>query len=308
MRVRECPRPLGGFPAAFKWSGFNWAGFKQAGQAGRDLIAARPDTPVRRISGATMRGIGMTAATARPYIVGNWKMHGLHADLDTIAAIGAIAAAHPAVDVALAPPATLIAQAAALGSVPIGAQDCHAAASGAHTGCLSAAMLQEAGASFAIVGHSERRADQHEQSADIAAKAAALHAAGMGAILCVGEPLAERDAGDAVAFVTGQLAASLPPAEAAATLTIAYEPVWAIGTGRVAEPADIAEMHAALRDSLVARFGAAGQAIRILYGGSVNAGNAAAILAQPEVGGALVGGASLKPDSFGAIIAAAAAA
>jgi triosephosphate isomerase len=233
-------------------------------------------------------------------------MNGAIADIGILTAISQTAAAHPNVEVGICPPATLIASFAShADTVRIGGQDCHAKPCGAHTGCLSAAMLKEVGATYAIVGHSERRADQGETDADVAAKAAALHAAGMGAILCVGETLAERDSGQALAIVTAQLAASLPDAASADWLAIAYEPVWAIGTGRVPVAADIAAMHAALRATLLDRLGDAGKGIRILYGGSVNPGNAAEILAIPDVGGALVGGASLKAESFVPIIAAA---
>ncbi len=240
------------------------------------------------------------------YIVGNWKMNGIAADVAVLQAIAQAADAHPHVDIGICPPATLIAGFAAhAGQVQIGAQDCHAKASGAHTGNLSAAMLQEAGASYAIVGHSERRADQGETDADVAAKAEALHAAGMGAILCVGETLEERDSGNAIAIVTAQLAASLPASASSDWLAVAYEPVWAIGTGRVPVSDDIAAMHAALRATLVEKLGEAGKGVRILYGGSVNPGNATEILAIPDVGGALVGGASLKAETFVPIIAAA---
>jgi triosephosphate isomerase len=240
------------------------------------------------------------------YIVGNWKMNGSAADVAVLQAIAQAADAHPHVDIGICPPATLIAGfAAQAGKVQIGAQDCHTKASGAHTGNLSAAMLREAGATYAIVGHSERRADQGETDADVAAKAEALRAAGMGAILCVGETLEERDSGNAIAIVTAQLAASLPASASSDWLAVAYEPVWAIGTGRVPVSDDIAAMHAALRATLVEKLGEAGKGMRILYGGSVNPGNATEILAIPDVGGALVGGASLKAETFVPIIAAA---
>lgn len=245
--------------------------------------------------------------TGRPYIVGNWKMNGLLADLATIEAIDRAAAEQAKVDVALCPPFTLLAPAGERASViGIGAQDCHFAASGAHTGNVSAPMLAELGIGFSIVGHSERRADQGETSALVAAKVGALHEAGLGAILCVGESLAIREAGDAIAYVTRQLDESLPEGVPAEALSIAYEPVWAIGTGRVAEVSDIQAMHAALRALLVDRFGEAGGSIRLLYGGSVNASNAGAILTASNVDGALVGGASLKAESFIPIIEAAA--
>ena len=245
-------------------------------------------------------------ASTASYIVGNWKMNGSAADVAVLQAIAEAAAANGHVDVGICPPATLIAAfAAAAGKVQIGAQDCHAKASGAHTGNLSAAMIREAGATCSIVGHSERRADQGETDADVAAKAEALHAAGMGAILCVGETLEERDSGNAIAIVTAQLAASLPASASGDWLSVAYEPVWAIGTGRVPVAEDIAAMHAALRATLVAKLGEAGQGVRILYGGSVNPGNAGEILAIADVGGALVGGASLKAETFVPIIEAA---
>jgi triosephosphate isomerase len=242
----------------------------------------------------------------KSYIVGNWKMNGSQADVAILKAIADAAGSDAGVDVGICPPATLIAAfSQAAGGIGIGAQDCHAKASGAHTGCLSAAMIGDAGASFSIVGHSERRADQGETDADVRAKAEALHAAGMGAILCVGETLEERDSGNAIAIVTAQLAASLPTAASGDWLAVAYEPVWAIGTGRVPVAEDIAAMHAALRATLTDRLGAAGAGVRILYGGSVNPGNAAEILAIPDVGGALVGGASLKAETFLPIIQAA---
>ncbi|MFN3818248.1 triose-phosphate isomerase [Blastomonas sp.] len=242
----------------------------------------------------------------KPYIVGNWKMNGSSADLAILKAIADAAGSDTGVDVGICPPATLIAAfAQSAGGVHIGAQDCHAKTSGAHTGCLSAAMIKEAGATFSIVGHSERRADQGETDADVAAKAEALHDAVLGAILCVGETLDERDSGNAIAIVTAQLAASLPQSASADWLSVAYEPVWAIGTGRVPVADDIAAMHAALRATLTDRMGAEGAGVRILYGGSVNSGNAAEILAIPDVGGALVGGASLKAETFLPIIQAA---
>ncbi|MDM7955659.1 triose-phosphate isomerase [Blastomonas sp.] len=242
----------------------------------------------------------------KSYIVGNWKMNGTQADIAILKAIADAAASDMTVDVGICPPATLIAAfAQGAGGIGVGGQDCHAKATGAHTGCVSAAMLKEAGATFSIVGHSERRADQHETDADVLGKAQALHEAGMSAILCVGETLDERDSGNAIAIVTGQLAASLPDSASADWLSVAYEPVWAIGTGRVPVSEDIAAMHAALRGTLVDLLGAAGASVRILYGGSVNPGNAQEILTIPDVGGALVGGASLKAETFLPIIQAA---
>ncbi len=239
----------------------------------------------------------------RKLIAGNWKMNGSIAALDELGPIADAAAAAAHLDVAICPPFTLIAPAAGRG-VPIGGQDCHAVAKGAHTGCISAAMLKEAGAAYAIVGHSERRADQHETDAEVRAKAEAAIGAGLIAIVCVGETEAERDAGRAEAVVAGQLAGSVPPAGTAATLVVAYEPVWAIGTGRTPSTADVAAMHAAIRAKLAALLGAEGAGVRILYGGSVNPKNAAELLAVADVDGALVGGASLTAAQFVPIIAA----
>ncbi len=235
----------------------------------------------------------------KKYIVGNWKMNGLAEDLLQIGEINAFCGRNDSVDSAICPPATLISGAAHVNTdITIGAQDVHHNETGAHTGCLSAAMLKEAGARFSIVGHSERRADQGETDALVAAKAKALNAAGMGAILCVGETLETRDAGNAIDFVTAQLLASLPEGASSDWLTIAYEPVWAIGTGRVPQSTDIADMHAALRAALADRIGSDGDNMRILYGGSVNGGNASEILMLDNVDGALVGGASLTADKF----------
>ena len=245
----------------------------------------------------------------RKYIVGNWKMNGLRAQLSDIAAIAAIAANHDGADVGICPPATLIAAAVqANPGFAIGAQDCHFAESGAHTGCLSAAMLKEAGASYSILGHSERRSDQQESDGEVKAKAEAVHAAGMGAIICVGETEEERDAGQAIEIVTVQLARSFPASAHADWLTIAYEPVWAIGTGRVPEASDVEEMHAAIRTKLGELMGQGSDTVRILYGGSMKAGNAAGLLAQEDVDGGLIGGASLTARAFVGIIQAAQAA
>ena len=243
--------------------------------------------------------------TRRKLVAGNWKMNGDRAALAELVAIAAAGATSTA-EVAVAVPATLIAPAVAL--VPgfaIGAEDVHPADKGAHTGCLSAAMLKEAGASFSIVGHSERRADCHETDAEVKAKAEALHRHGMRAILCVGETLAERDADRAEAVVTAQIAGSLPEGAAADWLAIAYEPVWAIGTGRTPTVADVAAMHGAIRAKLRALIGDEADAMRILYGGSVTAENAADLLHAGDVDGALVGGASLTAAKFVPIIAAA---
>jgi triosephosphate isomerase (TIM) len=242
----------------------------------------------------------------RKFIVGNWKMNGTSADLGEIAAISAVARLHNSVDSALCIPATLIERAVtAVDAFPIGGQDCHMQNAGAHTGCVSAEMLSDAGAVLTIIGHSERRAAQQEQDKDIRAKAQAAKAAGLKAILCVGETLEEREAGKALEIVLAQVTHSLPDSAAGAWLSVAYEPVWAIGTGRVAEPADVAEMHAAIRAALVGRFGAEGQKIRILYGGSMNGDNAAVLLAVPNVDGGLIGGASLTAAKFQPILAAA---
>jgi len=233
--------------------------------------------------------------TLRKLIAGNWKMHGSLAALAEIDLIAA-AAAELSVDVAICPPFTLIAPACGRG-LAIGAQDCHHAEQGAHTGCVSAAMLVEAGATYCIVGHSERRADNGETDADVRAKGDAAQAAGLTAIVCVGETLAQRDAGEAVMVVERQLAASLPAM--LDRTVVAYEPVWAIGTGRTPSPADVAEIHAAIRAIV-------GPDVRILYGGSVKPSNAAELLHVVNVDGALVGGASLTARDFIPIVEAAA--
>ena len=247
----------------------------------------------------------------RPYIVGNWKMNGTRAMLAEARAIDRGAARYPGVEVALAPPFTLIAaMREAVGAIGVGGQDCHAEARGAFTGDVAAGQLKDAGADFVVVGHSERRAGHGESDAMVKAKAECALELGLGAIVCVGETLATRDGGGAEAFVARQLDGSLPRGDAAAAgvperLAVAYEPVWAIGTGRVAAVADVVAMHAALRARLVAAYGDAGDEVRILYGGSVNPGNAPALLAADGVGGALVGGASLSAESFLPIVAAA---
>lgn len=244
-----------------------------------------------------------------PYIVGNWKMNGTRAMLAEARAIDRAANRIVGVQVALAPPSTLInALREAVQAIGVGGQDCHIQPSGAFTGDISAPMLADAGADFTIVGHSERRALHGETDAVVQAKADAAQAAGLAVILCVGETEAERDSGSAEAVVAAQLEGSLPRGEdAAARLSVAYEPVWAIGTGRVPSVEDVAAMHAAIRAKLQTIYGDAGAAVRILYGGSVNAGNAAELLAVADVGGALVGGASLAAESFTAIVGAAAA-
>jgi triosephosphate isomerase (TIM) len=241
----------------------------------------------------------------RKLIAGNWKMNGSNAALGELDAIAAAAKTYPAVDVAICPPSLLIASAKDRApDLAIGGQDCHWNASGAHTGCVSVAMLAEAGASLVILGHSERRADNHETSAEVKQKAEAAIAVGLIAIVCVGETEAQRDAGQAVLVVTSQLSESLPDGGAGDTLVIAYEPVWAIGTGRTPSSDDVAEMHAAIRRQLVDQIGREGARVRILYGGSVKGSNAAELLHVPDVDGALVGGASLKAADFVPIIAA----
>jgi triosephosphate isomerase len=239
----------------------------------------------------------------RKLIAGNWKMNGSISALAELDAIAAAARKHPSVDVAICPPFTLIVPAAARApDLAIGAQDCHAAAKGAHTGCTSAPMLAEAGARLAIVGHSERRADQHETDAEVQGKARAVIAAGLIAIVCVGETEAQRDAGQAVAVVQQQLDESIPAESMGATLVVAYEPVWAIGTGRTPSTADVAEMHAAIRVKLRLLLETEAAKVRILYGGSVKADNARELLSVPDVDGALVGGASLTAALFVPII------
>ena len=244
----------------------------------------------------------------RKLVAGNWKMNGSLDGLAEVIAIAEAAREVPGVDVAVCPPFTLIAPAVmrGAGGIRIGAQDVHDKASGAHTGCISAAMVKEAGATLAIAGHSERRADQGETDSQIRAKAEAGLAAGLDMIVCVGESDAQRQSGEHVAVVERQLAGSLPDSLGGAELVVAYEPVWAIGTGNVATPRDVAEMHAAIRAALVARYGDAGHHIRILYGGSVKADNAAELFAVEDVDGALVGGASLTAAQFVPIIQAAA--
>jgi triosephosphate isomerase len=230
-------------------------------------------------------------------------MNGNLAALRELADIQAAAVAHPAVDVAICPPFTLIAPAvAAQPALAIGAQDCHEKVSGAHTGNVSAAMLKEAGAKLVIVGHSERRADQGESDALVQAKASAAVNAGLLAIVCVGETEAQRDAGQAIAIVTGQVRGSVPAGSTAAQLVVAYEPVWAIGTGRTPTVQDVADMHAAIRATLNDLLGAEGPGVRILYGGSVKPDNARELLAVADVDGALVGGASLTAAQFVPII------
>jgi triosephosphate isomerase (TIM) len=244
-------------------------------------------------------------ADRRPLVAGNWKMNGLRASIAELAAI--IAGAGPLAakcDLLVCPPATLIAAFAeqARGSkVSIGAQDCHPNASGAHTGDLSAEMLMNAGANAVIVGHSERRADHAETDALVRAKAEAARRAGLLAIVCVGETKAEREAKKTLEVVSRQIEGSVPDGATPANMVIAYEPVWAIGTGLTLKPSDMTEVHKLIRERLVRRFGPGAAATRILCGGSVKPDNAAALLLAPECDGALVGGASLKAQDFLAI-------
>jgi triosephosphate isomerase len=251
----------------------------------------------------------LSSLTPRPLIAGNWKMNGLAEALDQARAVAAALDAKPAAArVAICPPATLLdrlSQALEGSTVLTGGQDCHVKTSGAHTGDVSAPMLIDAGATLVILGHSERRDDHGETSALVAAKVETALAAGLEPIVCVGESLAQREAGSAIAVVTGQIRESLPAVLAGQAFAVAYEPIWAIGTGRTATVADIEEMHAAIRAELVAMFGNHGATVPILYGGSVKPDNAVEILAAAEVGGALVGGASLKAADFLAIIGAA---
>ncbi|MFT3973202.1 MAG: triose-phosphate isomerase [Amaricoccus sp.] len=240
----------------------------------------------------------------RKLVAGNWKMNGLAA---AVAMLDELVAAQPApaCDILICPPATLVARLAG-GAVPIGGQDCHWAVSGAHTGDIAAEMLADAGATAVILGHSERRADHGETDITVSKKTHAAWRAGLLAIVCVGETEAQRDAGETLDVVGRQLAASVPDGATAATLAIAYEPVWAIGTGRTPSIAEIAQVHDFLRAALVDRFGQeVGAGIRLLYGGSVKPGNAAEIFTVGNVDGALVGGASLTAKDFGGIIAAA---
>jgi triosephosphate isomerase (TIM) len=238
----------------------------------------------------------------RQLVAGNWKMNGFRADGVALAEalVRRAAAAAPRCDLLVCPPATLLVQIGAVlqGSpIALGGQDCHPAAKGAHTGDIAAPMLTDAGCSHVILGHSERRTDHHETDALVRAKLGAARAAGLVPIVCVGETAAQRDRGETLAIIAGQLAGSLPEGDGAGALVVAYEPVWAIGTGRTPTAAEIAQIHGFIRAELGKRVADAG-AVRLLYGGSVNAGNAAELLAIPDVDGALVGGASLDAESF----------
>ncbi|MFN4158697.1 MAG: triose-phosphate isomerase [Gemmobacter sp.] len=247
----------------------------------------------------------------RRLAAGNWKMNGTGGHLDEVRAL---IAAHPAphCEMLLCPPATLLhrmAQVAAGSALMIGGQDCHARHTGAHTGDISGAMLKEAGATHVILGHSERRTDHAETDAMVRAKCLAAQAAMLFPVVCLGETQSERQSGRTLEVIGAQLAGSLPDdlvfsPDHGATLILAYEPVWAIGTGLTPTAAEIAEVHAFLRQGLIARHGDRGATVRLLYGGSVKPSNAAEIFALPDVNGALVGGASLKAADFGAIVAA----
>jgi triosephosphate isomerase len=241
----------------------------------------------------------------RPLVAGNWKMNGLASSLAELSRLkDSLAARSLSCDVLVCPPVTLLERAAALagGAFAVGGQDCHARSEGAFTGDVSAEMLKDAGASFVILGHSERRQHHGERDGDVAAKAQAAWRAGLIAIICIGESQAQRHAGDANTVGADQIDGSVPGGASAANTVIAYEPVWAIGTGKTPTVAEITAMHAHIRSVLSRQLGEAGRGVRILYGGSVKPDNASEILNLPEVGGALVGGASLKAADFLGII------
>lgn len=245
------------------------------------------------------------AGQRTPVIAGNWKMNGLLADGHTLAQAVAEGAPGLACELVVCPPATLLAPVAEIvrgGPVRLGAQDCHMAVAGAHTGDISAAMLADIGCSVVIVGHSERRTDHGENDDLVLGKAAAAHAAGLTAIVCVGETEQERNAGQALDVVERQVRGSVPDGATAANTIVAYEPVWAIGSGRTPTPGDVAQVHGHIRSVLTGlREAAQSSAIRILYGGSVKPDNAQELLAIPDVDGGLIGGASLAADDFLAI-------
>ena len=247
-------------------------------------------------------------ARPRPLVAGNWKMNGLKAALAEIEAMaqGYDEGLRARIDLLVCPPATLVAAAAGLaaGRIALGGQDCHPKASGAHTGDVSAEMLADAGATHVIVGHSERRTDHAEADAIVKAKAEAGLRAGLVAIVCVGETEAERRSGRTLDVVGGQIAGSLPEGATAANLVIAYEPVWAIGTGLTPTAGDVAEVHGFIRAALGERLGGEGAGMRILYGGSVKPSNAVELMGVANVDGALVGGASLTAKDFLGIAAA----
>jgi triosephosphate isomerase len=241
----------------------------------------------------------------QPLIAGNWKMHGTAPQLKEIAGVASVVrTTHPAADVLICPPATLISRAvnAAAGQIAIGGQNCASEISGAHTGDMSAEMLKDAGAGWVIVGHSERRQHHGETDSMVAAKAQAAWRAGLLAIICIGETDAQRRAGNAFTVCADQIKGSVPDGITAIGNAIGYEPLWAIGSGHIPALEEIAQVHSHIRQCLVSRWGEQGRTVRILYGGSVNGTNAREVLGVPEVGGALVGGASLKATDFEAIV------
>jgi triosephosphate isomerase (TIM) len=247
------------------------------------------------------------AAVRRSLLAGNWKMNGLTRSIGELDRLINGVGSDCGVDVMICPPATLLAafaKAAAGSAVSIGAQDCHPKPAGAYTGDISAEMLRDAGAQAVIVGHSERRIHHREQNAEVRAKALAARRAGLLAIVCVGETQEERESGQTSEVIAAQLLGSLPDNASGASLVVAYEPVWAIGSGLTPSPRDVAEVHRAVRAHLTERFGFEGDKIRILYGGSVKPENAESLLSVANVDGALVGGASLKAEEFLGIIAA----
>ncbi len=250
-------------------------------------------------------------STPRSLVAGNWKMNGLRETGRDLAAGIAEAQQNStpvACDVLICPPAHLLVEAGAAvagSAVALGAQDCHANEGGAHTGDVSSEMIADCGASYVIVGHSERRTDHGETDADVRGKAEAAWRAGLTAIICIGETEAERDAGKALEVVETQIAGSVPDGATAGNTVVAYEPVWAIGTGRTPTTDDIAEVHDRLRELLAARFGTEGDGMRLLYGGSMKPENAVAIMAVENVNGGLIGGAALKPETFWPIVEAA---
>jgi len=262
--------------------------------------------PARNASEAALcRGSHQQEEGMRPFIAGNWKMHGLTPQLDQIRRITAsVTATPPHADVLICVPPTLVFRAAqaAGGRIAIGGEDCSAEKAGAFTGDVDADMLKDAGATAVILGHSERRRIHHETDALVAAKAVVAWASGLSTIICIGETKEQRSAGQALAVCGGQLAASLPDLPAGCETSVAYEPLWAIGSGHMPADEDIVAVHAHIRSCLVARFGDAGQAVRILYGGSVTSSNVRGILGLPDVGGVLIGGASLKADDFDAVL------
>jgi triosephosphate isomerase len=251
----------------------------------------------------------IVTASITPLIAGNWKMNGVAASLGEVRRLAELIAAGgaPRCAVCICPPATLLSaltEVASQTGIVTGGQDCHPDQGGAHTGDISASMLADAGAGYVIVGHSERRTDHGETDALVRRKAQAALAADLTPIICVGETRAERESGQADAVVSGQLAGSIPDEAAGQSVVVAYEPVWAIGTGLTPTNEDIAQMHDSIRRQLVERFGARGETIHILYGGSMKPANAREILRVSNVNGGLVGGASLLANDFHAIISA----